>query len=102
MIDGLSFDNALRILEIVSILGGGGMVAFRLGRTTATMQGAVEVQNSAIDDLKVEVRKLSDVLTKLAVQEQRLNMLDKHIDELRHGEGYVFPLGSLNPSPRKD
>ncbi len=93
-VDGFTLGNVLSVVQILSILFGGGLVAFRLGRTTATMQTSLAGQNLAIDDLKAEIKKLGDVLTKLAVQEQRLNMLDKHIDELRHGEGFVYPFGS--------
>lgn len=45
-----------------------------------------------IVDLKVEIKKLGDVLTKLAVQESRLDRIEEAIKELRHGEGFVFPL----------
>jgi hypothetical protein len=41
-----------------------------------------------IADLKTEIKKLGDVLTALAVQENRLDMHEKWIDELRRGVGW--------------
>ena len=33
--------------------------------------------------------QLNNILTKVAVQDVRLNMIDKKLDELAHGQGYV-------------
>lgn len=94
-----SLDTILRVAEIFSILGGGGLVAFKVGRSTEAMDAAVAAQEktaqalkSEIDGLKEEVKQVGKILTQLALQEQRLNMLDKRYEELRHGEGFVFPL----------
>lgn len=98
MSDAVTLDNALKVIEIASILGGGGLVAFRLGRTTSRVEGVLQAQNliltqqsAEISDLKTETKKLGDVLTQLAVTGQRLDTIDKMIWELRHGEGYVKP-----------
>lgn len=51
---------------------------------------------SDLTGLKKDVRRLEDafkqlgsVLTQVAVQDQRLYMIEKAIDELRHGKGFV-------------
>lgn len=95
----VSLDTILRVVEIASIICGGGLVAFKLGRSTEKIQASIDVQAQAasyqageIASLKAEMKKLSDILTQLALQGQRLDMLDKRYEELRHGEGYVFPL----------
>jgi len=36
------------------------------------------------------VQQLNAILTKIAVQETRLNMIEKDIDEIRHGKGLVI------------
>ena len=36
--------------------------------------------------------QLSSILTKIAVQENRLSMIEKAIDELKHGQGYIKPI----------
>lgn len=94
--DGFGLDSALRIVEILSILGGGVVVIFRLGRSTEKMQAVVQMhadyaerQSGEIADIKKQVQKLSDVITQLAVQGTRLDMIDKRVDELRRGEGFI-------------
>jgi hypothetical protein len=86
----VSLEAALHALEIVAIVGGGLGVAYRLGKTHSAISAAIENQNKAaerqaseISELKVEIKKLGDVLTALAVQENRLDMHEKWIDELR-------------------
>jgi hypothetical protein len=39
--------------------------------------------------LSAAMKSLGDVLSKIAVQENRLDQHEKLIDELRHGEGLV-------------
>lgn len=77
-------------LEIVALVGGGFSVAYRLGKTHSAITAAIEKQDAAaarqaaeISELKTEIKKLGDVLTALAVQENRLDMHEKWIDELR-------------------
>jgi hypothetical protein len=95
-INDMSLDTVLRVIEIISIIGGGGLVAFKLGRSTEKMQASIEVQTISakrqsddIADLKHEIKQLGAILTKLALQEQRLDMLDKRYEELRHGDGWI-------------
>lgn len=35
------------------------------------------------------IKSLNTILTQIAVQETRMNMLEKDIDELRHGQGFI-------------
>ena len=92
-----SVETVLRILEIISILGGGGGVAFGIFRFILKMEAAIQAlnaisqrQSSDIGDLKVEIKKLNDVLTSLAVQAERLNAMQHQIDDIRHGRGLVL------------
>jgi len=80
---------------IVALVGGGFSVAYRLGKTHSAITAAIEKQDAAaqrqaleIAELKSEVKKLGDVLTALAVEENRLDMHEKWIDELRQGVGW--------------
>lgn len=93
----LTFDQLLKIGEIVSILGGGAVVAFKLGRTSSRFESALasqsdilEKQAIEISELKLETKKLGDVLTSIAVQGTRLDRVEGDIRELRHGRGYVI------------
>jgi hypothetical protein len=74
MID-VTLDTVLRFSEILSILGGGGLVAYKLGRSTEKIQAAIDsqainskLQADEISSLKSEMKKLGDILTQLARQ----------------------------------
>ena len=100
---GISLDSIFKLAEIVSILSGGSFVAFRLGRTSKNVETALAIHAQAfvstrddVIDLKKDVKELNAVLTSVALQGQRLDMisqqlntLDKRYDELRHGDGWV-------------
>ena len=95
----LTVDNALKVMEILSIIGGGALVAFKLGRTTAKVESSLEIQNdilklqaSDISSLKTEMKKLGDVLTAIAVQGNRIDRIEEDIREIRHGRGFVQPI----------
>ena len=64
-------------------LGAGGTFAAIEKQDAAAERQAVEIA-----ELKTEIKKLGDVLTALAVQENRLDMHEKWIDELRRGLGW--------------
>lgn len=44
------------------------------------------------DSLDEAFRTLGKILTQVAVQDNRLHMIEKSIDELRHGQGYIKQL----------
>ena len=83
---------ALQFVQLIAIVAGGGMVSFRIGRATSRMETMVEQQAKEITGLKDEIKKLGEILTQLALADQRMNMMQQQIDELRHGEGMVLPL----------
>lgn len=96
MPDGSSLDTILKLVEIGSILIGGGTVSFTIGRTLARFETSLTLQAKDVIDLKTDVKKIGELMTTVAVQNQRmdgmserLNMIDKRFDELRHGEGWV-------------
>jgi hypothetical protein len=94
MNDQFSIDSALKLIEIVSILGGGGMVAFRLGKNSQVVREAMRQQAAEIAALKDEIKELSKLVTEVAVQSKRLDILEQRYEELRHGDGFVFPLAT--------
>lgn len=81
----LSLDAWLKVIEIISIIGGGALVVFSGGRVAERVQGSITA-------LQEDVRKLNELVTKVAIQNQRIDMIEKVIDDLRRGEGYVLPL----------
>lgn len=96
-VENLSLDQILKLVEIISILGGGALVAFKLGRTSSRFEAAldqqkalIQLQSEEISELRIETKKLGDVLTAIAVQGNRLDRVEADIRELRHGKGYVL------------
>ena len=79
------------IIEICSILGGGFVV---LG----ALRGQVSTLKNDMIDMKEELKKVGEVLIKMAVTDTRLNNLEQDIRELKHGEGFVLPLGRVKQS----
>ena len=96
---GLTLDTTLRLAELVTLVGGGVVIVFRMGRMTERFELIGQRQADEISELKRAVGRFGDVLTDLAVQKNRLdgqaeriNLLDRRYEELRHGEGFVYPL----------
>lgn len=94
-----SLQDVLQLAEILSILSGGGLVAFKLGRTTTSVEMTLKQQNDVlmlqskeISELKTETKRLGDVLTAIAVQQTRLERLEQDIQEMKHGRGFVNPM----------
>lgn len=61
-----------------------------------TMKGDISIVKHDIHYLQESQRVLTEsfaqlgrILTQVAVQDQRVNMLEKRLDELAHGKGYV-------------
>lgn len=106
--DGATLDTALKLVEIVSFVGAGLIFIFRGGVGTQKMEAAIsalkdltEAQGEQISELRTDFKQVTGILTQLAVQntklesiDKRVNMLDQRYEELRHGEGFVFPLSA--------
>lgn len=81
-----SVDNILKAIAIV-----GSIVSFVVYIRTELSQLRADVtlikdhQTTLMDSIKA----LNTILTQIAVQDVRLNMIEKDIDELRHGKGMV-------------
>jgi hypothetical protein len=100
MTDQVSIDTAFKLIEIVSMLGGGGLVAFRLGKNSQVVREAMRQQATEITALKDEIKALSKLVTEVAVQSKRIDILEQRYEELRHGEGFVFPLAAHRQGAR--
>ncbi len=89
-------------LDVSISLGGSGLVAFRLGRHSQVVREAMRQQAAEIAMLKDEIKDLSKLVTAVTVASKRLDILEQCYDELRHGEGFVFPLARhLRAAPAK-
>jgi len=79
----VSIDTTLRIAEIVSVLVGGGVVAYRLGRTTQRMEASMDMQRLQIKELQADVKELNKLMMEVALQKQRLDIHGAQIIELQ-------------------
>jgi hypothetical protein len=70
------------IIEIISILAGGVTVFVTLKNTVTNIKDDVA-------GMQLELKKLADVVTRMAVTDVRLTNLEQDIRELRHGRGFV-------------
>src|SRR6185312_14550244 len=70
------------IIEISTIAGGGILAIAMLRSTVGNMK-------DDLTDLKLEIKKVGEVLIKMAVTDQRLANLEQDIRDLQHGRGFV-------------
>lgn len=82
----VSLGNILTILTVV-----GSVMTF-----IWTMKGDINIVKNDIRYLQESQRALSEafsqlgkILTAVAVQDTRISMIEKKVDELSHGQGYV-------------
>ncbi len=77
----ISLGNLLTILAF--LIGGVGFVY--------TIRSDVRAQGDRLDAVEHELQKLSDILIALGRQDERLNAMDRRIDDMRRGEGFIVP-----------
>lgn len=70
------------IIEIV-VIGAGGVSVF------VTMKNTVANIRAEVSGMQTEIKKLADVITRMAVTDIRLTNVEQDIRELRHGQGFV-------------
>ena len=86
----LSLDSILKMAEIATVIGSVAIGLVTFGRSASRMELKLAQQSDDIGDMKQDLKKLNEVMTTVALQAQRmdmlgerLNMLDKRYDELR-------------------
>lgn len=84
------------ILVCISALCTAAAFLFRKGGDIAKLNMAVENALTEISELKKEISKIGQILTQVAVQNERmdnlgsrLNLMDRRYDELRRGQGWI-------------
>lgn len=80
------------LLVIVSLVGTAIVYAFKSGR----FAGVIYSMQQEIKEMKEVAKAMSQVVTNMAVQNnrldtaaERLNVMDKKIEDLRRGDGYI-------------
>jgi hypothetical protein len=87
----ISLGNLLQIGSFLAV----GIGAFYAVRSDLrVLRHDVKALGDRQDGMQAALTNISTVLTTVAVQDVRLAMVEKTIDELRHGQGYVNPMRS--------
>lgn len=85
----MTLSEVLQIVQILSILIGGGILIHRHGRSSESTALALAAHRTEISELKTEVKKLGEILTNQRVFQQSLLRLEERYDELRRGIGWI-------------
>lgn len=81
--------NLNTLIQIGLITGGAFGFFYALKNEIAGLRSDVSHIQENQRSLAEAFAQLGSILTKVAVQDTRLNMLEKKIDELSHGQGFV-------------
>lgn len=103
MADATNLDIAFKVGEILAICGSAALALITVGRSAARVEVNLKRQSEDIGDMKADIKNLNQVMTTVALQAQRLDMmtdrinssdkrydvLDRRFDELRRGRGFI-------------
>ena len=97
--------SPIRLGDIVSFLGfalGGLSVIFmmksdiralalKFGFLEETVKKETNAQNEKIDKQSAEISKFGDLLNIMGRYEERMALIRRDLDEMRHGRGFIVP-----------
>lgn len=104
-------DTVFKAGELIVLVGGGGVAIFKLGRAlgsmTERMEAALLTQNQLLarqseelhelkEEAKNQNREVIGVLQQIALQKKDIEFLNQRYEDLRRGEGFIFPF----PTPK--
>ena len=70
------------VIEI-SVIAAGGLI------TIITLKNRISGITTDLVDMKQEIKKVGEVLVKMAITDQRVTNLERDVRELRHGDGFI-------------
>lgn len=82
-------EHAGTLTQGVSILAGIISAFFWLRSELINLRGDINQIKEHQKTLMESLKQLNNILTQIAVQDARINMIEKDIDELRHGQGFI-------------
>lgn len=88
----MNFEWTFRAGDLLTFIGGLAVAAaflYRRGGTDVELKLAVAACLKEISEIKSELSEFGKAMTRLAVQETKINLLMKWYDELRRGKGWV-------------
>lgn len=91
MLEWLS-NNGGVVLQAIVIIFTVTTVFFGMKGEIRILRHDVRSVEKTIENLSESLKQLGSILTQVAVQDSRLGMIERAIDELRHGNGYIKAL----------
>lgn len=82
------------ILQVIAFIGAGLAMFFAMRADIRVIRHDLSNIKERQNILNEAFTQLGNILTKVAVQDERLNAMAKDIDEMRHGQGFVNPMRS--------
>lgn len=86
------FENSItlgNLLTIFSVLGSVTAFIWSMKAEIGIVKRDIDYLQQSHKALTEAFNQLGKILTQVAVQDQRINMPEKRVDELSHGKGYV-------------
>lgn len=81
------------IIEIATIAVGGIIAIVQVKNSVSTLRKELSLEldfmKTDFTDMKTEIKKVGDVLIKMAVTDQRLLGVEQDVRELKHGRGFI-------------
>jgi hypothetical protein len=88
----MNFEWTFRAGDLLAFIGAAGAAAaflYRRGGSDVELKLAVAACLKEMSEIKSELSEFGKAMTKLAVQETKIDLLMKWYDELRRGDGFV-------------
>jgi hypothetical protein len=88
----MNFEWTFRAGDVLTCIGGFAVAAaflYKRGGSDVELKIAVAACLKEISEMKAELSEFGKAITRLAVQETKVNLLMKWYDELRRGKGWV-------------
>ena len=81
--------TAGNLLTIISVVGSVFAFIWTMKSDIGIVKRDIDYLQQSHKALTEAFNQLGKILTQVAVQDQRINMLEKRVEELSHGKGYV-------------
>lgn len=88
----MNFEWTFRAGDILTFIGGIGIAAaflYRRGGDEVTVKITLQAMTEQLAEMKTELSEFGKAMTRMAVQETKIDLLMKWYDELRNGKGII-------------
>ena len=89
----MTLDWTVNVGHVLTFMGFIGMIfgfVYALRFEVRGLRGAVGTIQDDVRAVETEIKKISEVMVTLARQEERLTAMDRRLEDLRHGHGFVL------------